>query len=193
MKQDQSITNEQNGRTELKHSLSIDPATRNPIEPARIEELPSFTLAGISTVTTNEAEFSDKGKIGKLFEQYYLHNISGQLAAYVQQDGHYSCYFNYEQGDAGRYEVMVGVHVREDLQGQYPESVKTFTVPAAKYAVFVTERGPIIEVVQRAWGDIWEWSHQSGNDRAFTGDFEYYGQNIDPNDGQAEIYIAIRR
>ncbi|CAH1218648.1 hypothetical protein PAECIP111891_04768 [Paenibacillus allorhizoplanae] len=184
MKQDQSG---------LKHSLSIDPATRKPIEPARIEELPSFTLAGISVVTTNEAEFSDKGKIGKLFEQYYLDDIGGQLAAYVKQHGQYSCYFNYEQGDAGRYELMVGGNVREELQDQYPESVSTFTVPAAKYAVFVTERGPIIEMVQRAWGDIWQWSRQSGNDRAFTGDFEYYSQHIDPNDGQAEIYIAIRQ
>ncbi|KRF03166.1 hypothetical protein ASG89_23810 [Paenibacillus sp. Soil766] len=184
MKQDQS---------ELKSSLPLDSATRKPIEPARVEELPPFTLAGISAVTTNEAELSDNGKIGKLFEQYYIHNIGGQLADYVKQPGHYSCYFNYEQGDAGRYEVMVGVNVREECQDPYPESIRTFTVPAAKYAVFVTEWGPIIEVVQRAWGDIWQWSRQSGNDRAFTGDFEYYGQNINPNDGQAEIYIAIRQ
>ncbi|WP_373688787.1 GyrI-like domain-containing protein [Brevibacillus daliensis] len=114
------------------------------------------------------------------------------MAVHLQQPGHYCCYFDYEQGDAGHYEVMVGVHVREALQDHYLESVTTFTVPAAKYAIFVTERGPIIEMVQRAWADIWHWSHQPGNDRAFTGDFEYYGPNIDPNDGQAEIYIAIR-
>jgi predicted transcriptional regulator YdeE len=46
--------------------------------------------------------------------------------------------------------------------------------------------------VQRAWATIWQWSQQVGNMRTFTGDFEYYGQNINPNDGQAEIYIAIR-
>jgi predicted transcriptional regulator YdeE len=193
MKQDESISKEQNSRTELKHSLPEDAATRKLIEPARVEELPSFTLAGISAVTTNAAELSGKGKIAKLFEQFHSHNIGGQLAVHLQQAGHYNCYFNYEQGDAGQYEVMVGVHVRGASQDQYLESVTTFTVPAAKYAVFVTERGPIIEMVQRAWGDIWQWSQQSGNDRAFTGDFEYYDQNINPNDGQAEIYIAIRQ
>ena len=168
--------------------------TSRRIEPMRVEELPSFTLAGISAVTTNAAEFSGAGRIGKLFEQYYVRNIGEQLAPYARQQGLYSCYFNYEQGDAGLYEVMVGLHVREQRQDQsaYPESVKTFTVPAAKYAVFVTERGPIIEGVQRAWGDIWEWSRQPGNDRAFTGDFEYYSQSIDPNDGQVEIYIRRR-
>jgi predicted transcriptional regulator YdeE len=173
--------------------LSADEANRQRIEPARFEEHPSFTLAGISVVTTNAAELSGEGKIGKLFEQFHTPYIGGQLALHQQQPGHYSCYFNYKDGVVGQYEVMVGVHVRDNMQGQYPESVSTFTVPTAKYAVFVTERGPIIEVVQRAWTDIWQWSQQLDTARAFTGDFEYYGPNIDPNDGQAEIYIAIRQ
>jgi predicted transcriptional regulator YdeE len=134
-------------------------------------------------------------EIGKAFIHHYStaepSNGTGQIAC--GQPGHYSCYFNYEQGDTGHYEVMVSLNVREASQDQYPKSVKTFTVPAAKYAVFVTERGPIIEVVQRAWADIWQWSKQSGNERAFTGDFEYYHQDIDPDDGQAEIYIALKK
>lgn len=160
-------------------------------EPARVEELPSFTLAGISVVTTNEAELSGNGQIGKLFERYYSSNMGDQLAPYAQRQrqGLYNCYFNYEHGDAGRYEVLVGVPVRE--LSRYPESVTTYTVPAARYAVFVTERGPIYEVVQRAWGEIWQWSRQPGNNRAFTGDFELYRENTDPNDGQVEIYIAL--
>lgn len=48
---------------------------RKQIGPSRIEELPSFKLAGISVVTTNVAELSGKGKIGKLFEQYYSNAV----------------------------------------------------------------------------------------------------------------------
>lgn len=162
------------------------------LEPERIEERPSFTLAGISTVTTNAAELSGAGKIGKLYEQFYANQIEAKLGAYVQSPGFYGCYFDYEQGHLGRYEVMLGVHVGENSHDIQIESVKTFVVPASKYAVFVTERGPVIEGVQRAWGEIWQWSQQAGNERTFTGDFEYYGPNIDPHDGQAEIYIAIR-
>jgi len=176
MKQDEYIGKEQSERN----------------EPTRVEELPSFTLAGISAVTTNAAELNGSGKIGRLFEQFHSDNIVDQLREYQQQPGHYSCYYNYEENDAGQYEIMVGVHVKETPQDQLPEYIKTFIVPAAKYAVFVTERGPIIEVVQRAWSHIWKWSRQPGNERAFSGDFEYYGQHIDPNDGQAEIYIALR-
>jgi predicted transcriptional regulator YdeE len=161
-------------------------------EPSRVEQFPSFTLAGISAVTTNAAELNGSGKIGRLFEQFHSDNIVDQLREYQQQPGHYSCYYNYEEGDAGQYEIMVGVRVKETPQDQFPECIKTFIVPAANYAVFVTERGPIIEVVQHAWSHIWEWSQQPGNERAFSGDFEYYDPHIDPNDGQAEIYIALR-
>lgn len=177
----------------MKQNESISKERSTCIEPARIEELPSFTLAGISTVTTNTAEISGGGKISNLFVQFHSLNIGDQLRAYQQQPGHYSCYFNYEEDDTEHYEVMVGLHVREALQDQYPEYIKKFTVPAAQYAVFVTERGPIIEVVQRAWSNIWRWSQQAGNERAFSGDFEYYDQHINPNDGQAEIYIALRK
>jgi len=165
--------------------------TKKQIEPTRIEELPSFTLAGISATTTNEAEQNTNGKIGKLFEQFHSQNIGQKLGVTIQEDGHYSCYFNYEQGAAGLYEVMVSVHVQEALPLQNLDMIKAFTVPAAKYAVFVTERGPIIEMVQRTWADIWQWSQQPGNNRAFTGDFEYYSKDINPEDGQAEIYISI--
>lgn len=194
MKQDESLSQVQAGHTRLNDLQSTAMSARKRIEPSRVEDLPSFTLAGIRAITTNEAELSGKGKIGPLFERFYSQNIGGQLAIHVQRPGLYSCYFNYEQSHIGQYEVMVGVHVKgaEALQHQGPDSVSTFTVPAAKYAVFVTERGPIIEMVQRAWSDIWQWSQQPGNDRTFTGDFEYYEQNINPNDGQAEIYIAIR-
>lgn len=175
----------------LSEKAPADAAADSSFKPARIEERPSFTLAGISAVTTNEAELSGAGKIGKLFEQFYANDIGGQLAPRAQRPGIYNCYFNYERGHVGLYEVMVGMQVEEASQAAYPEAVKTFTVPASKYAVFVTEKGPVFEVVQRAWAEIWQWSQQAGNERTFTGDFEYYSDNIDPNDGQAEIYIAI--
>ncbi len=135
---------------------------------------------------------SNNGKIGQLFEKFFIENIAGKLGADIKESGHYSCYFDYEELDLGSYEVMVGIKVQDEVQVPGLDSITTFTVPAARYAVFVTERGPIIDVVQRAWADIWQWSKQKGNERAFTGDFEYYPNDIDPNDGQAEIYIAIR-
>ncbi|NQX63174.1 hypothetical protein [Paenibacillus qinlingensis] len=53
--------------------------------PARIEELPSFTLAGVSAITTNEAEFSGAGKIVGLFEQFHSQHIAEHLSHSVHQ------------------------------------------------------------------------------------------------------------
>lgn len=184
--------NEEKSMTEWTHVSSEDNISTERIEPSRFEVLSPFTLAGISAVTTNKAEQTQDGKIGQLFEKFHSLNIGKKLGVDIQEDGHYSCYFNYEQGYAGLYEVMVSVHIKEELQLQNLEMINTFTVPAAKYAVFVTERGPIIEMVQRTWADIWQWSQQPGNNRAFTGDFEYYSKDINPEDGQAEIYISIK-
>lgn len=184
--------NEQKSMTEWEHVSFNDKTNEKQIEPNRIEEIPSFMLAGISTVTSNKAELSKGGKIGKLFEQFHYQNIGEKLGVNIQEDGFYSCYFNYEQQVAGLYEVMVCVQIQETLNLQNLDMIKAFTVPTTKYAVFVTEKGPIIEVVQRTWADIWQWSQRPGNNRAFTGDFEYYVNGINPDDGQAEIYISVK-
>ncbi|WP_053782448.1 hypothetical protein [Paenibacillus xylanivorans] len=91
MRQNKSLS-KVHSHTQLNDLQSTDAAVRKRIEPARVEELSSFTLAGISAVTTNEAELSGKGKIGGLFERFHSHNIGGQLASHLQQPGHYSCY-----------------------------------------------------------------------------------------------------
>lgn len=160
--------------------------------PVRIEHVPSFTLAGISGITTNAAELSGNGIIGSLYAQFHTVDIGARLKVHQQQSGLYGCYYNYERGDAGQYEIMVGVRIEDEVPNHFPPPITTFTVPAATYAVFVTERGPIYEKVQQAWSHIWEWSQKPGNERAFTGDYEYYNQLTDPNDGEVEIYIAIR-
>lgn len=80
MRQDEFISMRHNSEAPSDSSLPADEANRKRIEPARIEELPSFTLAGISTVTTNATELSGKGKIGQLFEHFHALNISELLA-----------------------------------------------------------------------------------------------------------------
>lgn len=161
------------------------------IKPVRIEKRPAFTLAGISVMTTNEAEQSGDGKIGSLFTRFFEENIGGKLGVNIYEAGNYSCYFHYEQDEKGLYEIMVSVQVEDESSVKNVEGIQSYTVPEATYAVFVTEKGPIVEKVQQAWGAIWEWQRQPGNQRTFTGDFEYYHGGIDAENGQVEIYIAI--
>ncbi|WP_080873308.1 GyrI-like domain-containing protein [Oceanobacillus timonensis] len=161
------------------------------IKPVRIEKRPAFTLAGVSAVTTNEAEQLGNGKIGALFERFFTENIGKQLGVNIREAGYYGCYFHYQQEDKGPYEIMLSVKVAADSVVPNLEGIQTFTVPEANYAVFVTEKGPIVEKVPQAWAAIWEWQKLPENCRTFTGDFEYYAGDIDPADGQTEIYIAV--
>ncbi|GIO23899.1 GyrI-like domain-containing protein [Oceanobacillus sp. J11TS1] len=162
------------------------------ISPVRIERRPAFTLAGVSAITTNQTEQLGNGKIGSLFERFFAENISEKLGVNICKEGNYSCYFHYEQEDKGAYEVMVSVQVEDASSIQNLEEIQTFTVPEATYAVFETEKGPIVEKVQQAWAAIWEWQQQPENQRTFTGDFEYYSGDMDPANGQVEIYIAVK-
>ncbi|REK72055.1 transcriptional regulator [Paenibacillus paeoniae] len=165
---------------------------RDRLQPARIEEKQAFTIAGIAITTTNADEISGQGQIGELWSRFYSPDVQSQLVA-VRTDGDaYACYCNYENGTAGRYDLIAGAQVGT------PEidpslNLGTVAVPSAKYAVFTTEKGPIQSVVYRAWEDIWYWFAHSEVERAFTGDFEYYGERAaDPSSAQVDIYIAIK-
>ncbi|WP_193064299.1 GyrI-like domain-containing protein [Oceanobacillus oncorhynchi] len=161
------------------------------IKPVRIEKRPAFTLAGVRAVTTNEAEQLGNGKIGALFEHFFTENIGEKLGVNIREAGYYGCYFNYQQEEKGPYEIMLSVQLADNSEVQNVEGIQTYTVPEATYAVFVTEKGTIVEKVPQAWAAIWEWQKVSENRRTFTGDFEYYAGDMDPANGRAEIYIAI--
>ncbi|MFD1451086.1 GyrI-like domain-containing protein [Oceanobacillus sojae] len=161
------------------------------IKPLRMEKRPAFTLAGVSMITTNEAEQSGNGKIGSLFERFFTDNIGEKLDVNIREAGYYGCYFHYQQEEKGTYEILLSVQITEDSVVQNVEGIQTYTLPEATYAVFVTEKGPIAEKVPQAWAAIWEWQQLPENIRTFTGDFEYYAGDIDPANGQVEIYIAI--
>lgn len=161
------------------------------IQPVRIEEKASMTIAGISAVTNNADELSGQGKLGALWAQFHSNDIMTRVTKQAMDGAIYGCYTDYENGAAGQYRVLIGARVQEaDTQ---PTGIDTVMIPAATYAVFTTARGPIQEVVAQAWGAIWQWSATSGMQRTYSGDFEYYDErSTDPSDAQVDIYIAIK-
>ncbi|WP_259391587.1 zinc ribbon domain-containing protein [Paenibacillus sp. 1011MAR3C5] len=165
---------------------------RDRLQPARIEEREALTIAGIAITTTNADEISGKGRIAELWNHFSSPDVQTQLAA-VRMDGDvYACYHNYENGTAGRYDLLAGTRVNpSDIAPGL--NLGTVAVPAAKYAVFTTETGPVQQVLYRAWEDIWYWFAHSEIERTFSGDFEYYGEHAaDPSCAQVDIYIAIK-
>jgi predicted transcriptional regulator YdeE len=67
-------------------------------------------------------------------------------------------------------------------------------IPAAKYVMVETERGPVQQVVVAAWQKIWSTSPEElGGERAYRADFEVYGAEAsDPQNSQVRIFVGLK-
>ncbi|GKU77423.1 GyrI-like domain-containing protein [Paenibacillus sp. L3-i20] len=146
-------------------------------------------IAGVSTRTTNAEEMGSNGRLPQLWETYFS---GGTAAQPYNQNSHliYGLYTDYESDATGAYTVILGHEVNVDPAS---DGVAYAVVPASKYRVFTTRKGPVYEVVAEAWGFIWQYYMDSSEERAYTGDFELYdGSNFDPTNSEIQIYIAIK-
>ncbi|MGE7692182.1 effector binding domain-containing protein [Lysinibacillus sp. NPDC097214] len=150
----------------------------------------SFQIVGISARTSNANEFTAQAKIPQLWSDFYHQNVVGQIANAVNHVT-YGLYSDYETDVNGEYSITLGVEVL--AANEIPEGMFVKTVPAAKYLVFTSNKGPFEEVVVKAWQDVWAWFASSGVERTYTGDFEMYDERCaNPQEAQVDIYIAIK-
>ena len=183
---------EEEARTMLTHFLPTlkrwggGSALAEPI----IKEKEAFTIIGITARTTNNNEMTADAKISPMWEKYYQEKVYEQIPN-PQGAVTYGLYSDYLNGVDGEYSITVGLegHASESL----PDGLVAKTVPASKYIVFTTEKGPIAQIVVKAWQQIWTWFEQSDFTRAYTGDFEVYDERCtNPQEAQVDIYIAIK-
>lgn len=101
-------------------------------------------------------------------------------------------YTNYESDFNGEYSFILGKEV-SSLEN-VPAGMTAKTLPAAKYGVFTSERGPIPAIVIDLWKFIWGIKPgQIGGDRAYIGDFEVYdGRSSDPKSAQIDLFLSIK-
>jgi predicted transcriptional regulator YdeE len=67
-------------------------------------------------------------------------------------------------------------------------------VPAGRYAMFTTEKGPAAKVVPEAWMRINSLPKSAaGGDRVYGAGFEVYDERAaDSQSAQVDIYVGIR-
>ncbi|AWB46837.1 transcriptional regulator [Paenibacillus sp. CAA11] len=162
--------------------------------PDSFEERPAFQLAGISTRTTNAQEFTERAVIPQLWERFFSENIPGQLArtqaAVPEETSIYALYSDYTHGAAGEYTLLIGLPVAGE--NSIPSGLQHAHVPAAKYAVFTSRKGPMGQISAETWQRIWQWQGDGLYARTFSGDFEIYSaDSAAPEEGQVSIYIAV--
>jgi predicted transcriptional regulator YdeE len=157
----------------------------------RAVEQEGFTVVGIAVRTSNREQTTAARPIGKQWERLFK---EGLLAAIPNKaDGKIvAVYSEYATDKDGAYTYLLGAHVRK--VESVPEGMTAKNVPAGRYAVFTSERGPVEKVVVEMWRRVWETPKNAlGGDRTYQADFEVYDQRAqNPADSVVDLYVAVR-
>lgn len=154
----------------------------------RIVELPSFPIAGLA-IRTSEEDNRRNGTIPAFWEKVrsdrgFREGLEG-IAVGPATLG-LSCEF-----DGREFSYWIAREIRPDAPA--PAGLRTFTVPAQRYAVF-TAAGQfprsVWQVVDFAYND---WLKRPGHRRTGGPDFEWYDGRFDAaaSAGEVDLYIPI--
>lgn len=150
------------------------------------QEFESFTVAGVAIRTTNENQQAMQD-IPQLWGRFMSEGVTAQLES-RQGDAIYCVYTEYESDHTKPYTVIIGHRVSS--QEMVPEGMHSCLIQGGTYAQFVAKGNLKGEALPKAWHTIWE----SGIDRSYTTDFEYYDERAqNPEDGEADVFIATRK
>jgi predicted transcriptional regulator YdeE len=151
----------------------------------------SFTVVGVSARTTNAKEATADGVIGKQWGRLMQEGLLAKIPN--KADGNIvAVYTDYASDKVGEYTYLLGAKVKK--VGKLPEGLVAKTVPAGKYVMFTTERGPSYKVVPQAWQKIDALTPEAlGGARAYGADFEIYDERARSSDDMvADVYVGIK-
>lgn len=120
---------------------------------SHFEKQKAKLFSGISTVTSNRDEVSEKGKIPSMWS-LYREKFPHTERQDIRRDT-IALYSDYETDEHGTYTFSIGTFV-----DQQEKTANLISLPASEYAVFVSKRGRIAEVVFETWQEIWTWDEK---------------------------------
>jgi predicted transcriptional regulator YdeE len=159
--------------------------------PAKSTLAEPIYVVGYIVRTTNAKEMGGNGEIGKLWAKFIPQNLAAQIPNRIGQSL-MVVYSDYSSDEKGEYTYLLGAPV-STVDG-LPSSLSFRRIPSGPYAVLTTAQGPLVQVLQSAWKQIWTSTPaQLGGPRAFVADYEIYDQrSADPNNAQVEVHVGLR-
>jgi len=156
-----------------------------------IRQHSGFYVVGITARTNNAQEMSGNGKIGSVWQTFLQPGVVTKIPNKIGIDL-IAVYTDYETDHTGHYTYLLGLPTSA-IEAQ-PTNLTVKHIPAGRYAVFTTDRGPIQQVVPEIWQRIWSMSPgELGGARSFHADFEIYDQRAaDPENAQIDVYVGLR-
>jgi len=148
-------------------------------------------FVGITIRTDNKSEMDGKGKIPALWQRFFKEQIMQKIKNKTSHSI-YGVYYDYQMGANGKYTMLVGCRVKDGTN--IPDGMVYKKIPATKYMVFTSKKGPVIKNVITLWEYVWNtWKPTAPTARSFVADFEEYGkESMNMKNGTAKIYIALK-
>lgn len=157
----------------------------------RIVEQKDFIVIGIAARTNNAREATPDGVIGKQWARFMQ---EGLLAKIPNKLDHsiVAVYTDYASDHNGDYTFVLGAKLSSGAD--VPEGMVAKKIPAGRYAVFTSEKGPGPKVVPDLWRKINALPKTAtGGDRTYRADFEIYDERAaDPQNLQVDVYVGVR-
>lgn len=144
-----------------------------------------FHIIGIAIRTSNDA---GKGEVdipalwGTFMTEDVLQKIPNKI-----DDTIYCMYTNYEGDFTKPYTTIIGCKV-SNLE-HIPEGMVGKTIETGNYVPFIAKGNIMQGAVQGVWQEIWN----SDLERAYTADFDVYGQRArNLEDGEVDIFVSVK-
>ncbi len=158
----------------------------------KIVEQPEFSVIGIQARTSNAREVTGGGAIPKQWGKFFKEGIADKIPHKVDSTI-YAVYTNYASDHNGEYDFIIGMKVSS--VSDVPPGMVAKKIPSGKFAVITSAKGPVAQVVPKAWQQVWslEDNKQLGGVRAYKADFELYDQRSqNPQNSQVDLYVGLK-
>lgn len=153
----------------------------------------AFTVVGIVARTNNASESGPNGVISKQWEKFMKENLLEKIPNKADHSV-IAGYTDYESDKNGDYTFFLGAKVIS--ASKVPEGMAIKQVPAGKFKIFTSEKGPVWEVVFSMWIKIWNLPPSevgSDSNRTYKFDYEVYDQRAQvPQNAVVDVYLGIK-
>ena len=157
----------------------------------KIVQQSGFTVVGIAVRTSNAKEMTSDGLIGKQWARLMQEGLLAKIPNKVDKSI-VAVYTEYASDHNGEYTYVLGARVTSDAD--VPAGMVAKKIPAGRYAVFTSEKGPPAKVVPETWIGINSLPKSAvGGDRVYGADFELYDERAsDPQSVVVDVYVGIK-
>lgn len=150
------------------------------------QTLGKFCVIGISIRTTNENGQSSQD-IPALWNKFMTEGIAEQIPSKIDHSI-FCIYTDYEKDHTKPYTTMLGCKVSS--LDNIPNGMVGKTIESETYTKHVAKGNILQGMVFNEWTKIWN----SNLERAFTADFEVYGEKAqNPENAEVEIFVAVKK